>query len=139
MELWWDYFIQSRKFMSLKFTGEFLSWQLIMMQNLKRNWLVSSKLTWSIWQILTGTLKNFKDLHFNWLLLNKVYNIWAKRMYRGGFFNGTEYWCNIWRKTDLCFQKWYEEFSKFLPEHVRRSKNWDFDRILSSKIENVWA
>ena len=54
-------------------------------------------------------------------------------------FDGTEYWCNIWRKTDLCFQKWHEEFSKFSPEHVRKSKNWDFDGILLSKVENVWA
>ena len=53
-------------------------------------------------------------------------------------FDGTEYWCNILRKTDLCFQKW-QEFSKFLPEHIRKSKNWDFDWILSSKVENVWA
>ena len=54
-------------------------------------------------------------------------------------FDGTEYWCNIWRKTDLWFQKWNEEFSKFSPENVRKSKNWNFDGILLSKVENVWA
>ena len=54
-------------------------------------------------------------------------------------FDGTEYWCNIGRKTDLCFQKWHEEFSKFSPEHIRKSKNWDFDWILLSKVENLWA
>ena len=53
--------------------------------------------------------------------------------------DGTEYWCNIWRKTDLCFQKWNEEFSKFSPEHIQKSKNWDFDGIFLSKVENVWA
>ena len=25
-------------------------------------------------------------------------------------------------KTDLCFQQFYEEFSKFSPEHVRKLK-----------------
>ena len=50
-----------------------------MMQNLKRNWLVSSKLTWGIWRILTRALENLKNLHFNGLLLNKVYNVWAKK------------------------------------------------------------
>ena len=50
-----------------------------MMQKLKRNWLASSKLTWGIWQILTWALENLKNLHFNRLLLNKVYNIWAKK------------------------------------------------------------
>ena len=50
-----------------------------MMQNLKRNWLVSSKWTWGIWRILTQALKNLKNLHFNGLLLTKVYDFWAKK------------------------------------------------------------
>ena len=49
------------------------------MQKLKRNWLVSSKLTWGIWRILTWALENLKNLHFNGLLLTKVYNVWAKK------------------------------------------------------------
>ena len=57
----------------------YVSWQGRMMQNLKRNWLVVSKLTWGIWQILTRALENLKNLHFNGLLLNKVYNVWAKK------------------------------------------------------------
>ena len=28
-------------------------------------------------------------------------------------FDGTEDWCKVWRKTDLCFQEWNEEFGKF--------------------------
>ena len=107
-----------------------MPWQWRMMQKLKRNWLVSSKLTWRIWRILTRALENLKNLHFNGLLLNKVYNVWAKKKYRGVMFDGTEYWCNIWRKTDLCFQRWHEEFRKFSSEHVWKSKNWDFDGIL---------
>ena len=50
-----------------------------MMENLKRNWLVLSKLTWGIWRILTWALENLKNLHFNGLLLNKVYNVLAKK------------------------------------------------------------
>ena len=61
------------------------------------------------------------------------------RKYRGFMFDGTEYWCKIWRKTDLHFQKWYEQFSKFSPNHVQKCKNWDFYGILLSKVENVWA
>ena len=67
------------------------------------------------------------------------YIMFELKKYRGVMFDGTEDWCKIWRKTDLCFQKWHEEFSKFSPEHVRKSKNWDFDGILLSKVENVWA
>ena len=61
------------------------------------------------------------------------------KMYREVMFDGTEYWCQIWKKTDLCFQKSHDEFSKFSPEHVRKSKNWDFEGILLSKVEDVWA
>ena len=62
--------------------GSYVSWQWRMMQNLKRNWLVSSKLTWGIWRILTRALENLKNLHFNELLLTKVYNVWAKKVQR---------------------------------------------------------
>ena len=36
--------------------------------------LTSSKLTWGIYQMLTQTLENLKNLHFNGLLFIKVYN-----------------------------------------------------------------
>ena len=66
------------------------------------------------------------------------YIMFDLKKYRGVLFGSTKYWYNIWRKTDLCFQKWHEEFSKFLPEHLRKSRNWDFDGILLSRVENVW-
>ena len=76
-------FIQSRKYISLKFTGEFMCHDNSrMMQNLKKNWIVSSKLTWGIWRILTWALENLKYLRFNGLLLTKVYNVWAKKVQR---------------------------------------------------------
>ena len=58
------------------------------------------------------------------------------RKYRAVIFHDTEEWCRICRKTDLCFEKWKEEFGKFLPEHLKVS-NWDFDGILLSKVENL--
>ena len=66
------------------------------------------------------------------------YIIFELKKYRGVMFDSTEYWCKIWRKTDLCFQKWHEEFNKLSPERGRKSKNWDFDEILWRKVENVW-
>ena len=99
----------------------YVSWQRRMMQNLKRNWFVIWKLTWGILQILTWTLENLKNLLFNWLLWPK-YIMFELKKYRGVMFDGTEDWCKIWRKTDLCFQKWHEEFGKFSPEHLKVSK-----------------
>ena len=54
-------------------------------------------------------------------------------------FDGTEYWCNNLKKTGLFFENRQEEFSKFSPEHIRKSKIWDFDGIVLSKADNVWA
>ena len=41
-----------------------------------------SKLVWGIWQILTRTLESLKNLHFNGLLVTKVFNVWAKKVQR---------------------------------------------------------
>ena len=92
-----------------------------MMQNLERNRLVVSKLTWGIWQILTWALESLKNFHFNGLLLSKVYIIWAKK-YRGVIFDHIEEICKIWRKTDVSFGKWHEKFDKFSPEHLKVSE-----------------
>ena len=67
------------------------------------------------------------------------YIIFDVKKCRWVMFGRTEYWWNIWRKTDLLFQKWHEEFSKFSPEHIWRSKNWNFNGILLFKVENIWA
>ena len=44
------------------------------------------------------------------------------RKYRGVMFDSSQGWYKIWKKTDLCFQKWHEEFGKFSPEHLKVSK-----------------
>ena len=48
-------------------------------------------------------------------------------------FDGTEYWCKIWRKTDFCFQKWHDEFGKSSPEDLKVSK---FQLWLDSFIQS---
>ena len=64
---------------SLKLTGELCAMTMKNDANLKRNCFASSKLTWRILKSLTRPLKNLKNIHFNGLLLTKVYNVWAKR------------------------------------------------------------
>ena len=142
-----------------------MSWQWSMMENLKRNWLVFSKLTWGIWQILTRAFKRWDlfiqsrkraNLKFTeelcimkngewWkikrgidLLIHNWHNsltnidpstqmphstictlmgsFWPKyvmfelKKYTKVMLDGNEDGCKIWRKTDLCFPKWHEEF-----------------------------
>ena len=88
-----------------------VSWHWRVMQNLKRNWVVS-KLTWGIWRILTRALKSLKNLYFNGLLLNKVYNVWAKKTQKSYVWWHWRLMQNL-KKTDLYFQKWDQKFGKF--------------------------
>ena len=84
----------------------YLSWPLKMIQNLERNRLVVSKLTWGIWQILTWALESLKNFHFNGLLLSKVYIVWAKKVQRSYLSwhwrvmqNLKKNWLAVWKMT----------------------------------------
>ena len=54
--------------------------------------------------------------------LREKYVMFDLKKYRGVIFHDTREWCKIWRKTDLWFGKWHEEFGKFSPEHTKFSK-----------------
>ena len=70
------------------------------------------------------------------------YTMFGLRKYEGVMFDGTQGWYKVEGKQ-TCASKndmiWYEEFGKFSPEQVRKSKNWDFYWVVLSKIENAWA
>ena len=108
-----------------------MSWKWRMMQNLKRNWLVISKLAWGIWWILTRALESLKNFHFNLLLMSKVYIVWAKKVQRV-IFHETEEGCKIWGGIDLPFKNWYKEFDKFWPERSKVSK-------IFTLLGSLWA
>ena len=95
-----------------------------MMKNLKRNWLVSSKLTSGIWQIVTWALVNLKNLHFNGLLLTKVYNVWAKKVQR------SYVWWH-WRLMQNLKENWLAPSKNF----CLQAENSDF--ILESKMAEL--
>ena len=87
------------------------------MQNLKKNWFVVSKIT-RIWWILIWVLKSPKNLHYD-ISFPVMFDL---KKSSGVIFHDTREWCKIWRKTDVCFRKWHEEFQKFSPEHLKVSK-----------------
>ena len=177
--------LQAYKISDKKVQRSYVSWYWRVMQNLKKNQFVVSKMT-RIWWILIWALKSLKNLHFDWSLSCKVHNVWPKKVLRSYL---SWYWrvMQIWRKTAAFrFGKWHEEFGKFSPEQTKiskcsslesteelclmalkigktfegkltctskndmrnlerfhqrtcKSQNWDFDGILLSKVENVWA
>ena len=104
-----------------KVQRSYLSWNWRGIQNLERNWLVVSKLT-------------YKQFDKFWPELSKVSNIftligsfWAKyilfelKKYRG-VIHETEEGYKIWRGIDFSFQNWHKGFDKFWPEHSQVSK-----------------
>ena len=105
------------KISAKKVQRSYVSWHWRLMQDLiKKTQFVVSKMTRICW-ILIQALKSLENSHFDWSLLCKTYNVWPKR-----FVHDTEGWCKSWRKTDLWFGKWHEEFAKFSPEHLKVSK-----------------
>ena len=90
-------------------------WQWRMMQNLKRNWLEEFNKFWS---------KHSKFSKICTLMgcFSPKYIKIELRKYREIMFDGTQDWYKVWRKTDLCFQKWHEKFDRFSPEHLKVSK-----------------
>ena len=117
----------------------YVSWHWRMMQILKRNWLVVLKLAWVIWQILTQALNSLKNLHFNRLLLTKVYNVWAKKKVQRSYLSW--HWRAIKKfekKLTWGLENDTRNFANF-HQSTRKFQNWDFDGILLSQVENVWA
>ena len=67
------------------------------------NWIFVWKMIWGIWWTLTRA----ENLHFNRLILQKVY-VWAKKIQRS---------CVV--KNDLWFQKWHKQFGDFSHQQPR--------------------
>ena len=93
--------------------------------------IVSSKSTLGIWQILTRALKNLTNLHFNGLLLTKVYNFWLKKVQ-------LNYVWWYWRLIQNLKENWLA-LSKMTWRiwqiFIHRPKNTDF--ILESKMAEL--
>ena len=116
------------KISAKKVQRSYVSWHWKVIQNLKKNWLVVWKKTWGIWQIFTRALKILKNLHFDWFLLCKVYNVWPKIVQM--IFHETEDWCKIWKKKKTFgLENDMRNLANF-HQSTQKSQNWDFDGIL---------
>ena len=115
----------------------YLSWNWRGIQNLERNWLVVSKLTEVIWQILTWALKSLKDFHFNGLHLRKVYIAWTKKSREELSFMTLKSHAKFEEKLTCCLENDRKNFEYF-HQSTRKCQNWNFDRILLTKVEKVW-
>ena len=101
------------------------------MQNLKKTWFVVSKMT-RIWSIMTRAPKTFKNLHFDWFLLCKVYNVWGKRVMK--LKNDAE----LEEKLTSALENDMRNLANF-HQSTWKCQKWDFDVILLSKLEDLCA
>ena len=69
---------------------------------LKSYWHVVSKLTWTIWSILTRALESLKNLHVYGIFITKVYNVWAEKVH-------TSYLSWHWRVFQNLNINWFVE------------------------------
>ena len=118
-----NFYTSSLKFENLHFDGlllssvykvlhgkvpkSYVSWRWWVMQSLKKKLALGSKN--DMWNLVNFNANNKKsvNLHFDVLLLSKVYYVWAKKRTEDLCHNPEE-WCKTWRGTGLCFEKWYE-------------------------------
>ena len=94
------------KISAKKVQRSYVSWPSRLMQNLKKNWCCF-KNDKNLVNFDPSTQKS-QNLHFQWFLLCKVFNIWPNKVQRS-YLSWHWEWCKIWRKTDLWFGKWHEE------------------------------
>ena len=86
--LWWDPFIQSSKCMTL------WAWH----EKFDKFWPAHLKVS-KICTLMGSFWRKYIMLEL--------------KKYRKIIFDSTEDWRKIWRKTNLCFQKWHADFGKF--------------------------
>ena len=92
---------------------------------MKNDAKIEEELSVQNWQEFDECLSEHSKISKMWTLpgcLWPKYIMFELKKYWGVKFDGTDSWYKIWRKTDLCFQKWHEEFGKFSPEHLKVSK-----------------
>ena len=78
-----------------------------------------------------------QNLHFNGLLLTKVYHVWAKESTEELYFLRLE--CD--GKSEEKLTSGLENDMKNLEnfhQSKRKFQNWELDDILLSEVENVW-
>ena len=109
-----------------------------MIQNLKRNCLVISKLTWGIWWILTQAIESLTNFHFNVLLLNKVYIASAEKV-RKSYLSWN--WIGIQNlgRNRLAVSKLAKGIWQILTWGLESLKDFHFNGLLMGKLYIVWA
>ena len=126
---WWTSFCLKLKIYELKtYRGVMCHGNEEMIQNLKQNWLPFQ--SWheefdKFWSEQMKISKICTLIGFFW----PKYIMLELKKCRTVRFDGTEYWCKIWRENDLCFQKWHRNLANF---HESMLKNLKIGTLMGS-------
>ena len=117
LELWWDHFVQTRKCVTWKFTEE------LCVMTMKNDPKIEEELTCHF-KIDMRNFTNFdpstRNLCLNWLLVTKVYIVWATNVQRS-------YFSRHWRYMQILKKNWL----------VVWKKNWEIWHIFTRELEKV--
>ena len=80
--LWRDPFIQSKKFMSLKSSEELCAMTMKNGAKFGKGWVIISKLILGNLRSFDSSTQKCQKIVLYWDFLNKIYNVWAKKVQR---------------------------------------------------------
>ena len=129
-------FSKAYKVLDEKVQKSYVSWHWRVMQSLKKNWLLVPEMTRGIQLTLMRAVASLEICSLMCCFCWK-YIMFELKKYRGVTCHNTEEWCKILGGTDLCFEKWHEEFRNFWLK-TRKSQNLHFNGPLLNKVY-VWA
>ena len=92
----WIHLSKAYKYLDEKVQKSYVSWNWRVMQSLKKNWLLVSKMTWGIWWILMRAAASLKICNL------MCCSIWWV------ISHGIEKRSKLWSKNDFLFEKWHE-------------------------------
>ena len=91
-----------------------------------------------LWRILIGALKILKNLHFDWCLLCKVYNVWPKKSTEELYFMTLKSHAKFEERLTCGLENDMRNMANF-HQNNWKCQTWYFHRILLSKVENTRA
>ena len=137
MELWWDPFVKSRKCISLKFKLELCAMTMRCGTKIEEELTCCFEIDRGTSRIWIQPLESLKNVFFNWLLVTKVYIVWATNVERS-------YLSWHWRVMQILKKIWLMVWKKdtrnlaHFHQSTWKCQIWDFDGILLSRVETLW-
>ena len=122
----WLLLFKAYKVLDKKLQKSYVSWHWRVVQSLKKNWLLVTKITWEIWWILMRALANLKFCTLMYYLYRSCVIFDPKKVHRSSV---------ITLKNDAKFE---QELTCALKNYVRNLANFDTTLKIYTFIDFFW-